>query len=262
MLGGKEIHVRKKRKHTAYPMHWHDYFEIIHYRNCKGYCDLNGERHVLTDNCLFLLSPKDFHEIHTEALPDAESTIVSFSEQIADASLLQELTAAPIMLSEVPEGLSDALERLHELFEGEGKHRDAHLKHLLNHILLELLENGRALSGEVPILPPIIRESISYILQDPAQKITLEILATKFNVTKTYYSHLFHDTMGISFKQYVTAFRMDCAKRMLTSGDLSVIDVGFECGYTTPSQFVRAFKSNVGTTPSQYRLQQRRRNGE
>lgn len=261
MLEGQNLHVRRKREYTAYPRHWHNYFEIIYYHNCKGYCELNGERHVLTQNCLFLLSPKDFHEIHTEALPDAESTIVSFNEQIADARLLQDLTAAPIMLAEVPGSLSDALERLYELFEGEGMHRETHLTHLLNHILLEILEKGRLLSGDTPILPPIIRESISYILRDPAQKITLETLAGKFNVTKTYYSHLFHDTMGVSFKQYLTAFRIDCAKRMLAWGDLSVIDVGFECGYSTPSQFVRAFKQTVGQTPSQYRLRQRAQNG-
>ena len=259
MLGGENIHVRHKKKSTAYPRHWHTYFEIIYYHNCQGTCVLNGEQYVLTERCLFLLSPKDFHEITTDTLPSAESIIVSFNEQIVDPLLIQDITAAPIMLSSVPPSLSDALERLYELFQGTEAHRDVHLTHLLNHILLEILETGKPLSNDSPILHPIIRDSISYILQNPSQKITLDTFASRFKVTKTYYSHLFHDTMGISFKQYLTDIRMDCAKRMLAWGELSVIDVGFECGYTTPSQFVRAFKKNVGLTPSQYRLQQRKK---
>ena len=261
MLGGENIHVRRKKKSTAYPRHWHNYFEIIYYHNCQGTCILNGEQYELTERCLFLLSPKDFHEIITDDLPSAESIIVSFNEQIVDPRLLQDITAAPIMLSSVPKSLSDALERLHELFQGSAAHRDVHLTHLLNHALLEILENGKPLTNGSPMLHPIVRESISYILQNPSQRITLNTLADKFKVTTTYYSHLFHDTMGVSFKQYLTDIRMDCAKRMLTWDELSVIDVGFECGYPTPSQFVRAFKKNVGLTPSQYRLQHKKRMG-
>lgn len=257
MLGGEDIHVRRKREHTSYSKHWHNYFEIIFYHNCQGYCDLNGERYDLTERCLFLLSPKDFHEITTEDLPKSESIIVSFNEQIADHRLLKDLTAAPIMLTNVPSSLCDALERLYVLFQGKEKHRGAHLTHLLNHILLEILETGKPLSSDSPVLPPIIRESISYILQNPSEGITLETMADRYKVTKTYFSHLFHDTVGVTFKQYLTDIRMDCAKRMLALGDLPIIDVGFECGYTTPSQFVRAFKKNVGVTPSQYRAEHR-----
>ena len=38
MLRGESIHVQKKRDHTWFKKHWHNYFEIIYYKNCVGEC--------------------------------------------------------------------------------------------------------------------------------------------------------------------------------------------------------------------------------
>ncbi|MBE6703408.1 MAG: helix-turn-helix domain-containing protein [Ruminococcaceae bacterium] len=253
MLKGEDIHIQKKQNHTWYKKHWHNYFEIIYYKNCVGYCTLNGVKHDLSKSCLFFLTPKDFHEIVTRETDNSHSIIISFSEQIVDKKLLDALTEKPIVLYDLPALLRDQIEELSVIFCGKTSYREQYLKHLLNCVLIRILETGQPLSVVSKDISPIVRESICYMLTNPAEHITLDTFAAKFGITKTYFSHLFHDSTGVSFKKYLTALRMECAKRMLCEKELSIIDVGFECGFLTPSQFVRSFKNHVGLTPSEYR---------
>ncbi len=253
MLHGEAIHINKKEDCTWFKKHWHNYYEIIYYRNCVGYCILNGERFEISDNCLFLLTPKDFHEIITDDSPESYSFIISFSEQIIDKTILEALTAGPFTLYGISKEMESQIEELYDVFKGGGNYRERHLFHLFNHILICILENGEFVNTLPHDVNPIVRESISLMLVDPAKNFTLDFFAQRFNITKTYFSHLFHENTGISYKQYLTALRLECAKRMLEENDLPVIDVGYECGFNTPSQFIRTFKKSVGMPPSKYR---------
>lgn len=259
MLKGEVLHVQRKRDTNWYKRHWHNYFEIIYYKNCEGHCSLNGVEYPLRESCLFFLTPKDFHEIVTHERPDSYSLIISFSEQIVDRKLLDVLTEKPIVLYGVPERPADRIEELYEVFRGKSPYREQLLKHLLNSILIDILERGRPIDAVSKQIHPIVRESILYMLTNPASPITLDTFSEKFGITKTYFSHLFHNSTGVSFKQYLTSLRMEYAKQMLTEKEPPIIDVGFECGFLTPSQFSRSFKAHTGMTPSEYRAKKGKR---
>lgn len=260
MLHGEPIHVNRKSDNAWFQMHWHNYYEMIYYRNCVGCCILNGEKYALSDHCLFLLTPKDFHEVVTEESPGAESFIISFSEQIVDRALLGRLTENSIVLYGLSDGLDRSIGELYETFQGTGIYRERLLLHLFNGILIHILEAGKPVSSVSGNINPIVRDSISLMLVNPAGDFSLSFFARKFGVTKTYFSHLFHENTGISFKQYLTTLRMGYARRMLEEKELPIIDVGYECGFNTPSQFIRAFKKATGMTPSAYRAQSSRAN--
>ena len=150
-------------------------------------------------------------------------------------------------------------EELYEVFRGTSPYREQLLKHLLNSILIDILERGRPIDAVSKQIHPIVRESILYMLTNPASPITLDTFSEKFGITKTYFSHLFHNSTGVSFKQYLTSLRMEYAKQMLTEKEPPIIDVGFECGFLTPSQFSRSFKAHTGMTPSEYRAKKGQR---
>ena len=253
MLRGESIHVQKKRDHTWFKKHWHNYFEIIYYKNCVGECKLNGESYPVRGECLFLLTPKDFHEILTEEVAGSHSVILSFVEQAVDGHVLDALTAGPVVCYDLPPLLCAQIEEMAEVFRGKSDYRKQHLTHLLNCVLIAVLERGKPAGTAVRDVSPMVRESIAYMLTNPAERITLQTFAQRFGVTPAYFSRLFHGSTGIAFKQYLTDLRIECAKRMLEERELPIIDVGFECGFQTPSQFVRSFKARVGQTPSVYR---------
>lgn len=252
-LQGQPLHVAHNRRRTSYCKHWHSYYEIICYHNCVGTCILNGENYDLTEHCLFLLTPKDFHEILTEDREDSCSFVISFSEQIIDDSLLGTITDGPFFLSSVSKELALLIRELHRSFSSEEANRKSYLSHLFNCILIHILNKGNRLTRSSREISPLVQHSISAMLKDPAAAHSLDAFSREYGVSPCYFSHLFHEQTGISFKKYLTMLRMEYAKRLLEEKNLPIIDVGYDCGYNTPSQFNRAFKSFTGITPSAYR---------
>jgi AraC family transcriptional regulator len=43
------------------------------------------------------------------------------------------------------------------------------------------------------------------------------------------------------------------ARQLLLETDRSIIDIGLDVGYSSPSHFSQVFKRQVGVTPSHYR---------
>ena len=253
MLNGEKIHVSKGRRVHSYEKHWHSYFEIICYCRCSGSSILNGKTYPITDHCLFLLTPKDFHEIYVEEGTEPEYYVISFSEQIIDDTLFSQVSKGPVYISGSPAWLEDQIQNLYRIFKTHNTHREAYLRHLFNCVLIEVLEHGSSLSHSVADIHPMIRQSISLMLADPVAPYSLAEFSGRFNVSTTYFSRLFHENAGVSFKRYQTLLRIEYSKRLLEEKQLPIIDVGCECGFNTPSQFIRAFKGLTGMTPSEYR---------
>ena len=257
LLQGESIHVHRKCKSTGFKKHWHNYFEIICYENCVGTCELNAEQYPIMENCLFLLTPKDFHQITTQDKEDSFSYIISFSEQIIDKALLDGLTNGPIVLYRVSPRMHEQIQALYEAFCEAGPYRERHLHHLFNSLLIDILKKGESISAVSGDIHPYVRESISCMLANSASEFSLDFFARRFGVTPTYFSHLFHEHTGVTFKQYLTTLRIECAKRMLEEQELPIIDIGYECGFHSPSQFARSFKAATKMTPSSYRRSRR-----
>ncbi|MGE0321066.1 MAG: helix-turn-helix transcriptional regulator [Polyangiaceae bacterium] len=58
---------------------------------------------------------------------------------------------------------------------------------------------------------------------------------------------------GTNFSELVDGLRVDEAKRLLETSELSVTQIGYVCGFADTSHFSRRFKKRVGRSPSQYR---------
>ena len=252
-LHGRKLNITKNQDRHVFEKHWHSYYEIIFYHNYRGSSTLNGETYPITRDCLFLLTPKDFHDLRMEREEGAVSYVIAFSERMIDAAVFGEITKGPIYIPQLPDWIAKQIEHLYAFFKGDSAHRETYLYHLFNSILIEILEYGHSLSHSTADINPMIQESISQMLSEPEKPYSLGDFARKFNVSATYFSRLFHENAGISFKQYLTMLRIEHSKRLLEEKNLPIIDVGSECGFNTPSQFIRAFKQITGMTPSAYR---------
>lgn len=63
---------------------------------------------------------------------------------------------------------------------------------------------------------------------------------------------------GVGFSELVAELRRDEAVLLLAEGRLSIEQIAERLGYRDPANFTRAFKGWTGSTPRQYREQQRR----
>lgn len=64
---------------------------------------------------------------------------------------------------------------------------------------------------------------------------------------------MFKRATGLSPSQYFIGLRMAQARQLLLETPRSIIDIGLEVGYSSPSHFSQVFRREVGVTPSIYR---------
>ena len=66
----------------------------------------------------------------------------------------------------------------------------------------------------------------------------------------------FKEVYGAPVFQYLLEYKMDLAKKMLSSGKYNVNEVSINLGYSTASHFIAAFKRRYNITPKQFTLNQ------
>ena len=78
-------------------------------------------------------------------------------------------------------------------------------------------------------------------------------LAREAGMSEFHFSRAFKRTTGIKPSQYFINLRMERARRLLRETNRSIIEIGLDVGYNSPSHFARIFHREVGISPSQYR---------
>ena len=96
-----------------------------------------------------------------------------------------------------------------------------------------------------------ILEEIEKEFTDPGMSV--EHLASRFNITSTYFSRFFKEQTNEVFSNYLENMRMKKACELLDNTDLSVDKIASEVGYNSAYSFRRAFKKNLGVVPTEYR---------
>lgn len=85
--------------------------------------------------------------------------------------------------------------------------------------------------------------------------LSLDKLARQVRGAPDYVSQTLNAHMGTTFFDYVAAWRVRAAQRLLVEGDKSVLEIAIEVGFNSRSTFYKAFKRETGLTPSAYRAQ-------
>ena len=91
-------------------------------------------------------------------------------------------------------------------------------------------------------------KALEYIHAHYQEDLSLDEVAGKLNVNKSYLSRIFSHDCGKSFTEYVACYRVDQAKLLLTQG-IAIKEVAERVGIGNQSYFFRVFKSYTGTTP-------------
>lgn len=83
--------------------------------------------------------------------------------------------------------------------------------------------------------------------------LNLQSLADSVHFTPSYLSRLFHQTMGVTLKTYITLKRMENAKYLLENSEMSIQEISANCGFSNVSHFNRVFKQQTGLSPLEFR---------
>ena len=99
------------------------------------------------------------------------------------------------------------------------------------------------------------QEALSFIEQNYTLPITVEDMANRCNLNRSYFGKVFKDMIGQSPQDFLIRYRMSKATSLLTSTSLSIGDISVQVGYPNQLHFSRAFRNIYGMSPRQYRQQ-------
>lgn len=105
-------------------------------------------------------------------------------------------------------------------------------------------------------LDPTVRLAIRYIRSAYASGVSIRDFCSQRSINPAYLGHLFKCECGVFFNEYLARVRITHASVLLRDPALRVYDVATQTGFSSPSYFVKSFKSLTGVSPAKFRLEQ------
>ncbi|HET7559691.1 MAG TPA: AraC family transcriptional regulator [Limnochordia bacterium] len=270
------LHVAVADGVTAEVLHWayqselpdnqphrHTYFEICLVGNHgTGRFFVEGEPQPLAPGALFVARPGVIHQIVNDAKPWLELYWVSVQLVTAQERPLRGLVRAfadsPLALTPDPDGRVGAIWRTLRAVSPEL--RDEAAAHLAAALFIACFE---ALAGGESPAPPEhaaaarhaeARLAVRYIHDNLAAPLRAEEIAQQVNLSKRHLGRLFLAFTGTSIHRYITKARLDRARHLLRTTQLTVEEIGAQVGYPEVHHFTRRFSQWVGCPPAAYRM--------
>jgi len=85
------------------------------------------------------------------------------------------------------------------------------------------------------------------------EPISLRDMSRVAYISTFHFNRVFHQITGLPPAKFISAMRLDEAKRLLLNTDRSITDISFEVGYNSLSTFTRRFTQRVGLGPREFR---------
>ncbi|MEU2169550.1 helix-turn-helix domain-containing protein [Micromonospora chersina] len=98
-----------------------------------------------------------------------------------------------------------------------------------------------------------VRRAIATMHGNLGERLTVDDLARAARFSKFHFTRVFQRITGISPGRFLSALRLQKAKRLLVSTSLSVVDISVQVGYNSVGTFSSRFSRSVGMSPTAYR---------
>lgn len=101
----------------------------------------------------------------------------------------------------------------------------------------------------------LIESVEQYVLNNINRNLSLNSVADIFHITPQHLSKIFKEENNINFIDFVTNIKIENAKNLLLTTNMSLDEITVRIGYSHATYFCRKFKEATGYTPGEYRQQ-------
>lgn len=263
----KMFHLKdKERRDFSY--HYHDFHKILILLNGDiTYC-VEGRTYELQPNDIVLINAGEVHRpiINSDCTYERIIIYVSpaylahYTEPENDLSqCLRQAAAGQSHVLRFETAKAGNLETAIHLLDrslGDTDYACAlHQKLLFLEFMIQLnrasIHNRVEFIGSSPSDEKIIAV-INYIGEHLSEDISVDLLSSRFFISRSYLMHTFKEQTGYTIGGYLTTKRLLYAKELIAGG-LPITEVCYACGFKNYSTFSRAYKKSFGESPREYR---------
>lgn len=104
-----------------------------------------------------------------------------------------------------------------------------------------------------PASAPSVYRARALIEARFAERLDLQAIAEHVHFSPYHLQRLFKDVVGETPHEYLTRQRLDCARKLLETTDLSVTEICLRVGFSSLGSFSALFRRHCGHPPTRYR---------
>jgi len=102
----------------------------------------------------------------------------------------------------------------------------------------------------------LFEDAVTIVEHEYASDLALDDIARRVASSRRQLQRAYAEIGDTTFREHLTAVRMERAAELLRVPSLTVRDVARRVGYRQPAQFAKAFRRHHGVAPSDYRAAQ------
>ncbi len=255
-------HVRLLEADRPMSLHDHGAMEEFVYleKGSQNYCIL-GENYTVNQGEVFFTRPNEPHNTGTSLTEISalyylilDFTAISklnlfFSAEEA-AHIRTYIEQIENRIFKASAQLPTALKRLSNCFAVQDLHFHTRIRNSLSEVLIALTTPYKANPCS---LPANLSKSLAYIEEHLTGTIPVAELAALENMSLSSLHKKFAQITGLSPAEYILKRKIEKAKELLASTDMSVTDIAYQYDFSSSQYFATVFKRFCCCTPSQYR---------
>lgn len=239
-------------ENLTFQPHLHQELEMIYVCDGSMLIQQDGEAHLLNRGDMAIFFPNTVHSYEPKSLVHTWLFVVSLDELGEIKHILQknEPSNAIVRAEDMP---LDIPAIFGKLLEDDGTMSTMLFKAYTQLLVQLSLENMELIKKRIDYEGAALKLILNHINHHYQENLTLENIAKDLGMSRTTVSNTMNHGTGQSLKDYIHNLRISLAKRYLRESEMSILEVGLECGYESIRTFNRVFKQYVGVTPSEYR---------
>jgi AraC family transcriptional regulator of adaptative response / methylphosphotriester-DNA alkyltransferase methyltransferase len=99
----------------------------------------------------------------------------------------------------------------------------------------------------------LFEDAVAIVESEFASDLSLDDIARRVASSRRQLQRAYSEIGSTTFREHLTAVRMERAAELLRIRGLTVRDVAHRVGYRQPAQFAKAFRRHHGVAPSDFR---------
>jgi transcriptional regulator GlxA family with amidase domain len=149
---------------------------------------------------------------------------------------------------------------VHLISQTYGRGAAQNVERNFSHEIRKPYEEQRYLEGAVDRHPDELIAQIQFWLRtNLSSELSLAELAQQFSLSQRSFSRRFKLATGMRATEYWQQIRIEAAKELLSSSNLSIQEISYHVGYQDQGHLTRLFKQSLALTPKDYRAMVRKK---